>query len=105
MSSKRRHRKPIEDALRAFCRDFTGRDDGWHVETWHHPITNNVHAAVVAPEFQAVETRSSVVTNYLRKHLETEHFVNLSMVKALTPEEYEETDWAPSYPTLSLSAT
>jgi stress-induced morphogen len=96
----------VEQALRAFCREFTGRETGWHVETWYHPIVKSVEAAVVAEEFANLRfmQRGSVVLDYLRKHLPAEDFVNVSLVKALTPQEYEESDWVPSYPTLSLTA-
>ena len=102
----RKHRQSIEDGLRAFCREFTGRDTDWHVETWYHPVTKTVEAAVVAREFEklARTARTSVVLEYLQTHLPREPFLSVSLVKALTPHEYEETDWAPSYPTLSLSA-
>ena len=103
----KRHREPIRNALEAFCRHLTGRDDGWHVETWLHPITKSVESVLVAPEFEGmgITRRQVVIDEYLCEHLDDEHFVKLSLTIALTPEEYEETDWMPSYPTLSLGVS
>ena len=102
-----RHREPIRKALEAFCRHHTGRDDGWHVEMWIHPITKSVQSAIVMSKFEgmSITERQVVIDDYLREHLEDEHSVHLSRTMALTPEEYEETEWAPSYPTLSLGVS
>jgi hypothetical protein len=77
------------------------------VETWLHPITKSVESAIVIPEFEPVDftERLNVLSDYLMTHLPTEHFVHLSLKMPLTPEEYEETDWRPSVPTLSLATT
>lgn len=103
----KRHREPIRRALEAFCRHLTGRDDGWHVETWLHPITKGVESVLVAPEFEGmgITQRQVAINSFLREHLADEHSVKLHLKIALTPEEYEETDWMPSYPTISLGVS
>jgi hypothetical protein len=104
---KNKHQEPIQRGLEDFCREYTGRETGWHVETWLHPITKSVQAAIVVPEFEQLgfTERLKVLSGYLMDHLPTEHFVHLSLKMPLTPEEYEDTDWRPSVPTLSLAAT
>jgi hypothetical protein len=104
---RNKHQEPIQRALEEFCREYTGRETGWHVETWIHPITKSVQAAIVIPEFEPVDftERLEVLTGYLRDHLPEEHYVHLSRRMPLTPEEYEETDWRPTVPTLSLAAS
>jgi acid stress-induced BolA-like protein IbaG/YrbA len=91
--------------LEEFCRDYTGRETDWHVETWLHPITRSVEAAVVMPEFAqlGITKRQNVIYDYLKDHLPQEHSRHHSLTMALTPEEYEETEWVE--PTLSLAPT
>ena len=103
----RKHRDPILRALEAFCRDLTRREDGWYVETWLHPITKSVQSVLVAAEFEGmgITEREKAINRFLREHLADEHFVKLSRTIALTPEEYEETDWMPEYPTISLGVS
>jgi len=102
-----KHREPIKQALEGFCREYTGRDTGWHVETWLHPITKSVQSVIVMPEFAplGITERIDVIEDYLKAHLPEEHNVHLSLTIALTPEEYEETEWRPSAPTLTLVAS
>jgi len=102
-----RHQEPIKRALEGFCREYTGRETGWLVETWLHPITRSVQAVVVMPEFAplGITGRVNVINDYLKAHLPVEHDVHLSLTMALTPEEYEQTEWVPSAPVLSLAAT
>jgi len=104
---KNRHQEPIKRALEEFCREYTGRETGWRVETWLHPITRSVQAAIVMPEFEPLgfTERLNVLSDYLRTHLDKEHDVHLSWMMPLTPEEYEEDDWRPSYPNLSLGVS
>ena len=45
------HIEPIKRALEEFCREYTGRDTGWHVETRLHSITKSVRSVIVMPEF------------------------------------------------------
>jgi hypothetical protein len=102
-----KHREPIKRALEGFCRDYTGRDTGWYVETWLHPITKSVQSVIVMPEFAplGITERINVIDAYLKAHLPVEHDVHLSLTIALTPEEYEETEWRPSVPALTLVAS
>jgi hypothetical protein len=104
---KNQHRELIQQALEEFCRDYTGRDTDWRVETWLHPITKSVQAAIVIPEFESLgfTERLNVLSDYLKTHVPDEQAVYLGWRMPLTPEEYEETDWRPSVPTLSLAAT
>jgi len=101
------HIKPIKRALEEFCREYTGRDTGWHVETWLHPITKSVQSVIVMPEFAklGITERINVIEDYLKAHLPEEHNVHLSLTMALTPEEYEPAEWVPSAPTLTLFAS
>lgn len=92
------HEKAVSEALEAFCRDYTGRDSGWHVETWLHPITRSVESVVALPEFERIEPteRVELLVGYVRTHLPPEHFRKLSLAKPLTPDEYEHSEWGPS---------
>ena len=102
-----KHREPIKQALEGFCREYTGRDTGWLVETWLHPITKSVQSVIVMPEFAklGITERINVIEDYLKTHLPEEHNVHLSLTMALTPDEYEQTEWLPSAPTLTLIAS
>jgi hypothetical protein len=66
-----------------------------------------VQSVVVMPELSplGITARQEVIDDYLKVHLPEEHYVHLSLTVALTPEEYDETDWRPSVPTLSLAPT
>jgi len=99
------HQEPIKRALEGFCRSYTGRDTGWLVETWIHPITRSVQSVIVMPEFAllGITERQNVINDYLEAHLPSEHNVHLALTLALTPEEYEQTEWAPSVPALTLA--
>ena len=92
------HEKAVREALEAFCRDFTGRDTGWYVETWLHPLTKTVESAVAAPGFEkmGLTERINAVMDYLQAHLPPEHFRKLSLAKPLTLDEYEHSEWGPS---------
>jgi acid stress-induced BolA-like protein IbaG/YrbA len=83
--------KPIKQALEAFCREYTGRDTGWQVETWLHPITRSVQAAIVMPEFEnlGIGEKVNLIYDYLQEHLPDEHRVHLGLAQAMTPDEYE----------------
>jgi hypothetical protein len=76
--------------LEEFCRNYTGRDTGWFIETWLHPITKSVEAAIVIPEFESLRftERLNVLSDYLKTHLPQEHAAHLSRRIPLTPEEY-----------------
>ena len=101
------HIKPIKRVLEGFCREYTGRDTDWYVETWLHPITKSVQSVIVMPEFAklGITERINVINNYLEAQLPEEHNVHLSLTMALTPEEYEQTEWVPSAPALTLFAS
>ena len=102
-----KHQEPIQQALEDFCREYTGRDTGWHVATWLHSITKSVQSVVVMPEFAqlGITTRQNVLNDYLNDHLPEIHNVHLSLTMALTPEEYEQTEWAPSETLMTLVGT
>jgi hypothetical protein len=97
------HLKPIQQALESFCREYTGRDTGWQVETWLHPITKSVQAVIVMPEAEklGLTERVKVVFDYLWTHLPDEHRVHLGFAQAMTPEEYEREQLAATTPMLS----
>jgi hypothetical protein len=99
------HKEPIQRALEAFCRAYTGRETGWHVETWLHPITKSVQSVIVMPEFAqlGLTERVRVINDYLKAHLPEEHDVHLSLTLALTPEEYASAEWVPSSPAVTLA--
>ena len=99
------HRDPIKRTLEAFCREYTGRNTGWRVETWLHPITKSVQAAIIMPEFGDLGAGEKVnlIYDYLQKHLPDEHRVHLGLAQAMTPDEYEREVQAPFTPTLSLT--
>jgi hypothetical protein len=100
-----RHERAVREALEAFCREYTGRDSGWRVETWLHPVTRSVQSVVVMPEFAAIDfsERVELLLDHLQARLTREGFQHLGLVKPLTPEEYEGSDWMPTYaqPTLA----
>jgi hypothetical protein len=52
-----------------------------------------------------VYRRINVIDAYLKAHLPEEHDVHLSLTMALTPEEYEQTEWVSSAPALTLVAS
>ena len=93
-----RYEEAVKRVLEQFCREFTGRDSGWQVETWLHPTTRSVRSVTVVPEFSRLgkSERLNLLFDYLRAHLSTEDFVHLSLAMALTPDEYEHTDWRPT---------
>ena len=97
------HREPIKQALEGFCREYTGRETGWLVETWFHPITKSVQSVIVMPEFASlgITERQNVINDYLEAHLPSEHNVHLALTLALTPEEYEQAEWVPAAPALT----
>ena len=101
-----KHEEAVRRALEDFCREYTGRDAGWRIETWLHPVTRSVESAVVMPEFAGlgITGRITLIDDYLWTHLPKEHYVNLSLKLGLTPEEYEETDWMPDEAEVSLAA-
>ena len=93
-----RHEKAVREALEAFCREYTGRETDWHVETWLHPISRSVESVVALPEFEkmGLAGRIDVLMDYLRAHLPPEHLRKLSLAKPLTLDEYEHSEWGPS---------
>jgi acid stress-induced BolA-like protein IbaG/YrbA len=99
------HHDPIKRALEGFCREYAGSDTGWHVKTWLHPITGSVQSVIVMPEFASlgITKRQNVINDYLESHLPAEHNVHLALTLALTPEEYERTEWVPDAPALTLA--
>lgn len=99
-----RYQEPIKKALENFCREYTGRDTGWRVETWLHPITKSVQAVIVMPEFGSLPTtqRQVAIWDYLEAHLPETHQVHLGLTLAMTPEEYEREVLAAAAPTFSL---
>lgn len=99
------HQEPIKRALEGFCRSYTGRETGWLVETWLHPITKSVQAVLVMPEFAplGITERINVIDDYLKAHLPSEHDVHLSLTLALTPEEYSKTEWVPQATAFQLA--
>ncbi len=93
-----RHEKAVRDALEAFCREYTGRETDWHVETWLHPLTRSVESVAVLPEFERMGIAEAVNTlrDYLRAHLAPEDYRKLGLAKPMTPYEYEHSEWGPS---------